>query len=409
MPRFQFKPRDCQVLFCACFRCNQTCVVPDRPLASPNACTIGCKTRDTLCKFLEYSWWTSHYSWKIYRFPNYPLPSKSMLITLSGTMIISCLVNIVQGGGKGGGGMFYLVFEYSKIRQKRSSVSSVLQPIVAPLPRSALDNGLSSPWSPNVQVGLAPIPRTSKPRFSVGGVPGLFQPSRLSIENISVLRGPHVILCLTGRKCALSWPVSLYWLQFPRLEWWRWGCLLPCPSPWRVVCIRSQGLSWSGVWHKWSLRWLVFWPSLELWIVEMALVQLPATREHGNGVALQFSRLFQRQGEPVIRSSTYKLRGISVTFPGCCSFQLSPCCSRTLPIRNGEEGSRLNTTLLNGLGASISVVFRSRSQWNEVQHAFPSRFDFVGKPCASLRDWSAREPKRSTACSGAPARNAGSR
>ena len=28
--------------------------------------------------------------------------------------------------------MFYLVFGYSKIRQKRSSVSSVLQPIVAP-------------------------------------------------------------------------------------------------------------------------------------------------------------------------------------------------------------------------------------------------------------------------------------
>ena len=87
--------------------------------------------------------------------------------------------------------MFYLVFEYSKIRQKRSSVSSVLQPIVAPLPRSALDNGLSSSWSPNVQVGLAPISRTSKPRFSVGGVPGLLQPSMLSIEKLSVLRGPR--------------------------------------------------------------------------------------------------------------------------------------------------------------------------------------------------------------------------
>ena len=49
-----------------------------------------------------------------------------MLITLSGTMVISCLVNIVQGGG----GMFYLGLGYSKIRQKRSSVSSVLQPIV---------------------------------------------------------------------------------------------------------------------------------------------------------------------------------------------------------------------------------------------------------------------------------------
>ena len=141
----------------------------------------------------------------------------------------------------------------------------------------------------------------------------------------------------------------------------------------------------------------------------MPLVQLAATREHGNGVALKFSRLLQRQGKPVIRSSTYKLRGISVTFPGSCSFQLSPCFSRTLPIRNGEEGSRLNTTLLNGLGASISVVFRSRSQWNEVQHAFPPRFDFAGKPCASLRGGSAREPERSTACSGAPAWDAGSR
>ena len=51
----------------------------------------------------------------------------------------------------------------------------------------------------------------------------------------------------------------------------------------------------------------------------MPLVQLAATREHGNGVALQFSRLLQWQGEPVIRSSTYKLRGISVTFLGSCS------------------------------------------------------------------------------------------
>ena len=24
--------------------------------------TIGCKTRDTLCKILEFSWWTSHHS-----------------------------------------------------------------------------------------------------------------------------------------------------------------------------------------------------------------------------------------------------------------------------------------------------------------------------------------------------------
>ena len=156
VPRYQFKPRDCQVLFCACFRCNQICVVP-------TACV----------------------SKRVYnRLQNSP---QSMLITLSGTMIISCLVNIVQGGG--GGGVFYLVFEYSKIRQKRSSVSSVLQPLVAPLPRWALDNGLSSSWSPNVQVGLALISRTSKPRFSVGGAPGLLQPSRLSTEKLSVLRG----------------------------------------------------------------------------------------------------------------------------------------------------------------------------------------------------------------------------
>ena len=33
------------------------------------------------------------------RLPNFPPPPQSMLITLSGTMVISCLVNIVQGGG----------------------------------------------------------------------------------------------------------------------------------------------------------------------------------------------------------------------------------------------------------------------------------------------------------------------
>ena len=191
-----------------------------------------------------------------------------MLITLSGTMIISCLVNIVQGGE--GGGCFTWYLNTRTFAKKRSSVSSVLQPIVAPLPRSALDNGLSSSWSPNVQVGLAPISRTSKPRFSVGGIPGLLQPSGLSIEKLSVLRGPHVILCLTGRKCALSWPVSLYWLQFPRLEWWRWGYLLPCPSPCRVVCIRSQGLGWSRVWHKWSML-------AGVWAFARALVRSNAT------------------------------------------------------------------------------------------------------------------------------------
>ena len=39
---------------------------------------------------------------------------KSMLITLSGTMVISYPASIVQGGG----GMFYLGLEYSKISQK---------------------------------------------------------------------------------------------------------------------------------------------------------------------------------------------------------------------------------------------------------------------------------------------------
>ena len=93
-----------------------------------------------------------------------------------------------------------------------------LQTRVAPLPRSALDNGLSSSWSPNVQVGLAPISRTSKLRFSVGGVPGLLQLPGLSIEKLSVLSESHVILCLLGRRCALSRPVFLYWLPFPGLE-----------------------------------------------------------------------------------------------------------------------------------------------------------------------------------------------
>ena len=35
----------------------------------------------------------------------FPRPPQSILITLSGTMVISCLVNIVQGGGGGGGGV----------------------------------------------------------------------------------------------------------------------------------------------------------------------------------------------------------------------------------------------------------------------------------------------------------------
>ena len=330
-----------------------------------------------------------------------------MLITFSGTMIISCLVNIVQGGeGRGGGGgMFYLVFEYSKIRQKRSSVSSVLQPIVAPLARSALDNGLSSSWSPNVQVGLAPISRTSKPRFSVGGVPGLLQPSRLSIEKLSVLRGPHVILCLTGRKCALSGPVSLYWLQFPRLEWWRWGYLLPCPSPCRVVCIRSQGLGWSRVWHKWSML-------AGVWAFARALVRSNAT-------------CAARTRHP----RTWKWRRSSF-FP---------------PSSNGMEhrwSDRQHTSFVESLWRSLGVAHssslraarghfrsgmerRARGQiplcWT-LALEFPSclghaangtKCDTLFLLCARLplrlRGGSAREPERSTACSGAPARDAGSR
>ena len=42
-----------------------------------------------------------------------PAP-QTMLITPSGTMVISHLANIVQGGR----GMFYLGLGYSKIRQK---------------------------------------------------------------------------------------------------------------------------------------------------------------------------------------------------------------------------------------------------------------------------------------------------
>ena len=40
------------------FNLNQTMKKKHR-LSQP---TIGCKTRDTLCKILEFSWWTSHHS-----------------------------------------------------------------------------------------------------------------------------------------------------------------------------------------------------------------------------------------------------------------------------------------------------------------------------------------------------------
>ena len=170
--------------------------------------------------------------------------------------------------GEGGGGCFTW---YLNTRKFAKTVKCIIRFATDCSSTASIgSNGLSSSWSPNVHVGLASMSRTSKPRFSVGGVPGLLQPSRLSIEKLSVLRGPHVILCLTGRKCALSWPVSLYWLQFPRLEWWRWGCLLPCPTPCRVVCIRSQGLGWSRVWHKWSML-------AGVWAFARALVRSNAT------------------------------------------------------------------------------------------------------------------------------------
>ena len=91
-----------------------------------NKPTIGCKTRDTLCKILESSWWTLHYSWKIYRLLNFaPPPNQcwSLFPALWSFRVWSTLC-------RGKGGMFYLRLGYSKIRQKRSSVSSVLQPIV---------------------------------------------------------------------------------------------------------------------------------------------------------------------------------------------------------------------------------------------------------------------------------------
>ena len=49
-----------------------------------------------------------------------------MLITLSGTMVISCLVNIVQGGGGE-------VLPRFGMLEKRSSVSLLLKPIVGEL------------------------------------------------------------------------------------------------------------------------------------------------------------------------------------------------------------------------------------------------------------------------------------
>ena len=54
--------------------------------------------------------------------PPPPPPPQSMLITLSGTMVISCLPNIVQGGGDVLPGVG--TFKHSQ------NVPTVLQPIV---------------------------------------------------------------------------------------------------------------------------------------------------------------------------------------------------------------------------------------------------------------------------------------
>ena len=75
---------------------------------------MGCKTRETLQNFGIFLVMNFTLELKICRLQNLPLPPESMLITLSVTMVISCLANIVQGGGE----MFYLGLGYSKIRQK---------------------------------------------------------------------------------------------------------------------------------------------------------------------------------------------------------------------------------------------------------------------------------------------------
>ena len=376
---------------------------PDLCCAGPTACVSKrvynrCKTRDTIFGIFLMNF--ALQLKKIYRFPNYPPPSQSMLITLSGTMIISCLDNIVQGGGGGGCFTWYL-----NTRKFAKTVKCIIRFATDCSSTASIgSNGLSSSWSPNVHVGHASMSRTSKPRFSVGGVPGLLQPSRLSIEKLSVLRGPHVILCLTGRKCALSWPVSLYWLQFPRLEWWRWGCLLPCPSPCRVVCIRSQGLGWSRVSHKWSML-------AGVWAFARALVRSNAT-------------CAARTRHP----RTWKWRRSSF-FP---------------PSSNGMEhrwSDRQHTSFVESLWRSLGVAHSSSLR--AVRGHFPSRMErrargqiplcwtlalefpscsghaANGTKCDTLflpdstllcarlplrlRSGSAREPERSTACSGAPA------
>ena len=59
------------------------------------------------------------------QFPKF-IPALNQCWSLPGIMVISCLANIVQKGG----GMFYLGLGYPKVRKKRSSVSTFLQPIV---------------------------------------------------------------------------------------------------------------------------------------------------------------------------------------------------------------------------------------------------------------------------------------
>ena len=79
--------------------------------------TIGCKTRETMCKILDSSSRNSHQSQKICRLHNLPPPPESMLITPSGTIVISYCGQHCAGERQG-------IFEISP--KKRSSVSSVL-------------------------------------------------------------------------------------------------------------------------------------------------------------------------------------------------------------------------------------------------------------------------------------------
>ena len=100
-----------------------------------------------------------------------------------------------------------------------------------------------------------------------------------------------MILCLTGRKCALSGQYPSIGCSF--LAWNGDAEGVCCLVPAHAEQFASVRRGWADLEFGISgLCWLVFGHSLELWSVEMPLVQLePATREHGNGVALHFSRL----------------------------------------------------------------------------------------------------------------------